>query len=137
MKTANSYNTRQRSEILDFLKNNPDKDLSVDDIAYALSAAGISVGKTTVYRYMDKLAADGRVRKYSVAGSKSAYYEYAADGDGCLTHYHFKCTSCGHLLHVDCDMMNKVFSHMESSHGFVADNTKTVIYGLCSKCSKK
>lgn len=137
MKTSNGYNTKQRNEILEFLKNNPDKDLSVDDIALALAASKIKVGKTTVYRYMDKLTSEGKVRKYSVAGSKSAYYEYIRDEHGCLTHYHFKCTDCGHLLHVDCSMMDNVFSHMKSHHGFVADSAQTVIYGLCSACSKK
>ncbi len=137
MKTSNGYNTRQRNEILDFLKNNPDKNLSVDDIALALASSGTKVGKTTVYRYMDKLTHEGTVRKYSVADSKSAYYEYISDGHSCLTHYHFKCTDCGHLLHVDCSMMDNVFSHMKSHHGFAADNAKTIIYGLCSQCSKK
>lgn len=137
MKPTISYNTRQRAEILDFLKSNPDKNLSIDDITLALSTQDIKVGKTTIYRYMDKLTKEGRVRKYKVENSKSAYYEFISDHHGCLDHYHFKCTNCGHLLHVDCEMMDDVFSHMQSHHGFVADNAKTVIYGLCSNCSKK
>lgn len=137
MKASTGYNTRQRNEILEFLKNNPDKNLSVDDIALALTTAGIKVGKTTVYRFMDKLASEGRVRKYSLENSKSAYYEYCKDADGCLNHYHFKCTNCGHLLHVDCAMLDDVFSHMQNHHGFAADNAKTVIYGLCQQCNNK
>ena len=135
MRNKNGYNTKQRNEILDYLKNNAARHLSVDDITIALSSLGISVGKTTIYRYMDKLVNEGRVRKYFVSNSKSACYEYIGDNTDCKMHYHFKCTNCGHLLHVDCDMLDCVFKHMNSDHGFVVDGTKTVIYGMCAGCA--
>ena len=136
MRNEAGYNTKQRNKILSFLKANAARHLTVDDITFALSSLGISVGKTTVYRYMDKLANEGRVRKYFVSNSKSVCYEYIEDSTECHMHYHFKCTKCNHLLHVDCEMMDNVFLHMKSEHGFVADNTKTVIYGLCDSCAK-
>lgn len=134
MKRENGYNTKQRNEILDFLKSNASRHLTVDDITSALSAAGSAVGKTTVYRYMEKLANEGRVRKYFVSNSQSACYEYFDENSRCGAHYHFKCNACGHLLHIDCAMMDTVFEHMLLHHGFEADNTKTVIYGLCKNC---
>lgn len=130
------YNTRQRSEILSYLKNNAAHHLTVDDITSALSSEGSSVGKTTVYRYIDKLVNEGKVQKYFISNSKSACYEYIGDNSCCRSHYHFKCNLCGQLLHIDCDMMDEAFMHINSHHGFLVDNTKTVIYGLCEKCAK-
>ncbi len=134
MKRENGYNTRQRNEILDFLKNNASRHLTADDITAALSGSGCHVGKSTVYRYMEKLVNEGRVRKYLISNSQSACYEYIDENHTCGAHYHFKCTSCGHLLHVDCSMMDAVFEHMRTHHGFEADGTKTVVYGLCKNC---
>ena len=48
-----SYNTRQRELILDYIKKNAKKHLTADDIADALKSE--NVGKTTVYRYLEKL----------------------------------------------------------------------------------
>ena len=48
-----SYNTRQRELILEYIKSNAENHLTADAIALALKSE--QVGKTTVYRYLEKL----------------------------------------------------------------------------------
>lgn len=133
---TNGYQTKQRNDILEYLKANPAQHLTADTITDALKQNGVSVGKTTVYRYLDKLASEGKVRRYFVPNSKSACYEFIDPTLACNLHYHLKCTGCGALLHVECGLMDQVASHMERDHSFLVDQTKTVLYGLCHDCQK-
>ncbi len=132
----NEYRTRQRSEILLCLKKNSQKHLTVDEITELLHSSGSQVGKTTVYRAIDKLVSEGVVRKYDYGNGKSACYQYISDGEACAEHFHLKCTACGQLFHVECDFLNGVSGHIFEHHKFSVDNTKTVLYGICEECSK-
>ena len=49
------YKTKQREAILQYLIQNKNKHISVDNIVEHLKKAGDAVGKTTVYRYLDIL----------------------------------------------------------------------------------
>lgn len=49
------YKTKQRESILQYLIQNKDKHISVEDIVEHLKKKGEAVGKTTVYRYLDVL----------------------------------------------------------------------------------
>lgn len=137
MRRENGYRTKQRELILAYLQKNTARHLTVEDVTDALKQSGLAVGKTTVYRYMDKLADEGSVRKYFISNSKSACYEYIDSANTCRMHYHLTCTQCGALLHVDCGLMDQVAAHMDKDHGFLLDNTRTVLYGLCGVCRKK
>lgn len=126
-----AYKTRQRELILNYLIENKNHHVIADDIAEHLS-----VGKSTVYRYLDKLVNDGIVRKYNIADGKSACYQYCENTD-CHNHYHFKCNECGNLFHIECSHIDNMTQHIYKSHRFNVDLCKTVIYGICESCSKK
>lgn len=136
MPMDSGYKTRQREFILDFLIENKQRHLSADDVVDYLRAEGSPVGKSTVYRYLDRLVGLGTVRKYLLEEGKSACYQYC-EGDGCHCHFHLKCTCCGALIHVECDYLVGVAAHVFEHHGFQIDNTKTVLYGRCQDCTAK
>lgn len=93
-------------------------------------------GQATVYRTIDRLAASGELRKYIVDGSTAACYQKSGGKTGCREHFHLKCEGCGRLIHVECDELAKIASHMEKEHGFAVDSSKTVFYGICRECGK-
>lgn len=129
-----SYTTKQGELILSLLKNEPGRHFTADDIIKVLSDSGKSVGKATVYRHLDKLIKAGRVRKYIVDEGSSACFEYLGDNVSCHQHYHLKCSSCGQLLHVKCEYLDEVSSHIFEHHGFTVSPEKTVLYGVCEHC---
>lgn len=131
------YKTKQRSRILDCLSANTGIHMTADDITEYLKNSSEPVGKTTVYRALDKLVTEGKVRKYINSNGESACYQYIADIDECNEHFHLKCTACGKLFHVECEYLNELGSHIFEHHRFTVDNTKTVLYGLCEECSSK
>ncbi len=127
------YNTQQRELILGLLKENAGRHLTAEEIETMTRRGGKPVGKSTVYRYLDKLVSQGAVRKYIAEEGKSACYQYTGAAP-CKNHYHLKCSACGRLLHVECEFLDEVGAHVLEHHGFVLSEEKTILYGLCREC---
>ncbi len=130
-----SYKTKQKSFIEAFMKENTDLQFTCEEISQALKLKETPVGKTTVYRYVEKLAAEGRIRKIQELTSKSVRYQYIDSEMHCHSHMHLKCIKCGEFIHLDCHFMNDVSEHIYEHHKFSIDNSKTILYGLCNKCN--
>ena len=81
MNTGKTYKTRQRAEIEGVLRDGDC--MTVRDICARLASSGANVGETTVYRTLEKMAAEGDVRRYD-PGKGAAVYRLAqlTDGDG-------------------------------------------------------
>lgn len=129
------YKTKQKELLLECLTENKDVHLTAADILTHLRDKGHSLGVSTVYRQLDKLVAAGVVRKFIIDETSSACYQYAGTSEECCEHFHLKCNVCGKLIHVDCSLMKKIAEHMQNSHGFSVDTTKTLLYGVCRECS--
>lgn len=137
MAAAASYKTKQRDQIMDCLVKNKDRHITADEIISTLNAEKTMVGKTTVYRYLDKLVSDGAVRRYFIEGGKSACYQLVEQKGVCGSHYHLKCVDCGLLYHLECDYLGELDAHIRDHHGFRVDHSKTVLYGHCGTCTEK
>ncbi len=131
----NKYKTKQGDLVLSCLSMSGGKHLTIDDICSILKESGTPVGKTTVYRQMQKLLNEGLVTKYSVDSESGACYQYS--GENCQMHFHLKCTKCGKLFHASCEFIESIEKHIFSHHGFSVDNTKTVFYGICGDCLRQ
>ena len=91
MNTGKTYKTRQRAEIEGVLRDGDC--MTVRDICARLASAGANVGETTVYRTLEKMAAEGDVRRYD-PGKGAAVYRLA-DDRRCDGHVHLRCLCCG------------------------------------------
>lgn len=131
------YNTRQKIQILEMLKNNKDKHLTVDEMFFILSAMKVNVSRATLYRYLDVLVATGEVKKFITSEDGKACYQYFDPSLNCNEHFHLMCIECGKLIHLCCDEVNHVISHIEGEHNFKVDPGKIVFYGTCEECLKK
>lgn len=131
------YSTKQSRLIENVLKDNSNRHMTADEIFDKLKNCGEAVGKTTVYRHLEKLYADGVVRKFIGGDGDSACFQYANKGATCKSHYHLKCVECGELFHAECDFLNELSEHILCEHGFSVDGSKTILYGVCEHCAKK
>lgn len=127
------YKTNNRTRILDFLKDNQNRSVSVKDINNHLRDCNSEVNITTIYRYLDKLECDGKLIKYTSQKGESTY-QYSLPGNTCSDHLHLKCTQCGCVIHLDCHFMDEIAEHISKEHGFSVQCKSSVIYGLCHKC---
>ncbi len=135
MSFGSSYRTRQGEAIEAIISKNAKRHFSVDSLCELLQKSGKSVGRTTVYRHLERLVGMGKVRKYVQSSGESACYQYLADE--CREHSHLKCESCGKLIHLECSEIEKLGEHIKAEHGFKINAFKTVLYGLCEDCAKQ
>ncbi len=130
------YRTRQREEILSYLKTIPGRHITAADIYRHFKELGISVGSATVYRQLDRMVEEGLVNKYIIDESSSACFEYI-DSKGRCHHpqcFHCKCEKCGKLIHMECSEIADLQEHMQKHHRFRIDPLRTVFYGICEDC---
>jgi len=132
---ATGYKTKQRENILKLLKENNGVHMTAEDVFEYLKTKGNSVGKSTVYRYLDKLVNEGKVKKFFVDEGVSACYQYYSKDCEFEVHYHLKCSQCGGLFHVDCHFLDDLSKHILNTHNFKIDCNKIVLYGECEACS--
>ena len=134
---AKIYKTAGRQRLLNFLQSSPDRQFGVDELTLELNRLQASTSqkqsKSTLYRHLSELCAEGSVRKYR-SDTQSAYvYQYVGAGD-CRRHFHLKCESCGKLIHLECAVSEELLSHITSHHGFSVDSGRSILYGLCESC---
>ena len=129
------YNTRQRERILELLAQAEGEHVTVACLEEQLRERGEKVGRTTIYRYLEELTAQGLARRYVPVPGGSTCYQYMGGGT-CCEHYHMQCLACGRLFHVACEYMDAAAAHVRASHGFELDGGRTVLVGLCRECAK-
>ena len=131
-----SYRTEQKKTLLDFLSKNKDNSFTIDEITEKLQTEGASVGRSTVYRLVNRLVEDGAVRRFVKSNSRSASYQLVA-GEHCECHLHLKCLGCGMLFHMDEEISDELVNKIRRSSAFSVDEEESVLYGKCSACSVK
>lgn len=125
-----AYKTRQGEALIEYLKTLGSKGATVAEIAAYMSG---TIGVTTIYRRLDKLAEQGLVRKCSSDG-EAACYRYIGDRD-CSKHFHLICVECGQMIHLECEQFNELAQHIYEEHGFLTDPIRSSLYGVCSCCT--
>lgn len=128
-----TYNTEQRTALLSFLSDNPDKTFSAKEIAQAL--AGKNISKSSVYRNLSELESEGKIKRVSKAGSHESFYQFF-DNTACKNHIHLSCTKCGKIFHLESEQTEKLVSEVEAADGFEINKGETTLYGVCKNCNQ-
>ncbi len=126
-----NYKTEQRKELLEFMVKNTNKFVKADDIEKYLKNRNISVGLTTIYRYLNSLEKQGKVRVEYREHTK--YYQYISEE--CNNHYHLQCKKCGKLIHLHCEEIEELKEHIAKEHNFEIDSMATIM-GICAICNR-
>lgn len=132
MPRKSQYQTKQKSLVLTCMEQHENAYLSVDEVSAALHAAGENVGRTTVYRVLEASVAEGSMAK--VAGARGDAARYRSRGSAAASQGQLSCLICGKAYPLDCSMLQNFADHVENHHGFVIDQARTVLYGLCDSC---
>ena len=126
----NNYNTKQKDLIIDKIKS-INHEFTIKELYDLLSS---EVGLTTIYRFIDKLVIDKKIEKF-IGKDNNTYYQYLEECN-CMNHFYLKCDVCGEMIHVDCDCINELFSHIDNEHKFVPNREHIIIGGICDKCRR-
>ena len=134
MKRPSNYHTKQREAVLDYIVSLGNTHVTAAQIVRHFENENVSVGRTTVYRNIDRLVQDGKLRKYSVDGIAGTCYQYIVDSEEQQKQLLLKCEDCGELIHLDCDELDEIHQHIYQDHTFKVNTAKTVFYGKCEAC---
>lgn len=127
-----TYNTKQKDQIFEVISSKT-SDFTVKEICAELTEKGIS--QATIYRAVEKLEADGSLKKL-VGADGNIRYQYMDDCDG-IGHCYLKCDNCGTIEHVDCAMLSGLVQHIKNEHEFAADKHQMILNGICKNCHKE
>ena len=126
------YETKQSKLVYEFLEKNPQKHFSAEEVYFAIKSNGDNIGRTTVYRQLDRLVEEHKARKFFSGDNNACCYQF--ESENCHNHYHLRCSCCGTLIHTECDFLDKLSQHIYNDHNFKIDGSKTVLYGICKHC---
>ena len=133
---STEYKTKQRYLVEKIMQKYSGRHFTADEIVEKLALGGSPVGRTTVYRCLERMCDEGRVQKYTASSGESACYQYLS-GEECHEHFHLKCTDCGKLIHIECEHISELTEHIAAKHSFSVNKLKTVLYGQCEECASK
>lgn len=128
------YNTKQQSLIYEFFKKSSGAHFTADEVCLALKQSEVS--RATVYRAVEKLTEEGVLIKYNFGKGQSACYEFCSENAENDT-FHFICTKCKRLMHLDCSALSDLEEHLSKDHALKIDRSLTVLYGTCGRCMKE
>jgi Fur family ferric uptake transcriptional regulator len=120
--------------ILDYMRSLGGMHVTVTQLVRRFSDEAAGIGQATIYRHLERLAAEGRIRKFVLSDGRSACYQYVDGAAGCREHFHLICETCGSLIHMDCGLLDEIEVHLRKKHDFKINILKTVFYGTCKKC---
>lgn len=136
MAKAGSYQTKARQLTISYLTEHQDTAVSAAGILEYLHEYGMKTNITTVYRFLDKLIAQGQVLKYMDEAGEKCVFQYVGEENHCHEHLHMKCIQCGKVIHLDCEFMKLFHEHIRKQHGFVMQCNKSILYGYCQNCGR-
>lgn len=127
------YQTKQRELILNYLATHQEHSFSAKEIYSACKRKGCPVGLATVYRQIDGLVQEGRVKKVLAEDNRGVRFQYLKDLERPGVFY-CKCDRCGKITHADCKLLDQIAIHLDQEHGFCVDTGRSVLYGRCNAC---
>lgn len=131
---SREYATKQKETVAALMERCRNEVLTAEQVHERLSAQGASIGLTTVYRTLRRLAESGVLRAFEGVGSAVGYQLARPD---CADHLHLVCDSCGAVTHLHCSLARSLGSHLLAEHGFALSEERTVLHGLCAACRKE
>ncbi|MDE5978301.1 MAG: transcriptional repressor [Turicibacter sp.] len=130
-----SYKTRQRRLILNYLANNRNRYLTAEEIRSYFCTEGTHVGKSTVYRYLNLLLEKGLIRKY-LRSNRVTCYQYIGEEGTKAPLCHLKCERCGKSEEISCQEIQEVSTVLENQWTFKLNLQQTIFYGQCRECQE-
>ncbi len=122
--------TRQRSALLDELKATHDHP-TADELHSRLRVKLPRVSLATVYRNLERLVEDGRIRVIDIPGRPRRF-----DGD-LSSHYHVRCVNCGRVDDVKLDKVPNLGALVAKTGAYGAVTMRLEFEGLCARCRKQ
>lgn len=122
-------NTIQRSLVLEAV-NTLKCHATADEIYELIHKEHPNVSRATVYRNLNALSDDGKIKKLEMPSSADRFDHI------CSKHYHIKCKKCGRVFDVDMEVISGLENNIKDRRGFEFTDYDIVFKGICPDCQK-
>ena len=133
-KRSATYITKQREAILNYLETQKNTHLTAAQIVEHFENNAATIGRTTIYRQLERLFREGAVHRYFIEGIIGACFQFVPVHERQQECFHFKCEQCGNVSNFHCGTLEEISRHLMDSHEFQINDGKTVFYGKCKAC---
>lgn len=128
------YLTKQRKELLNYLSEHVDEQMTAKQISENLNDNQISI--SAIYRNLLALEEDGLLKRSIREGTRDVFFQYIAC-EKCKESIHLSCRICGKITHLENSITKQLIGNTFERTGFLIDKSETILYGICSDCRKK
>jgi Fe2+ or Zn2+ uptake regulation protein len=119
---------RTKQALTELLARRERHDWSIEELQAGLARDGRRVDFSTVFRAVDGLVEDGRLRRVEL-GTSEARFEAAG-----AHHEHVRCADCGRVAAVESCAVEGAIAQVERATGFRLTGHDQVFHGLCPSC---
>lgn len=124
--------TPARRILLQFILDNQNKQISLQDIQTFLDAKLAGVDRSSVYRNLETFKKLDIIQELNLP-TQGKRFQYVFDRK---VHHFYICKSCGRSHKGNEDLFKKIDAALKDIHGFSKANLSVVFYGYCSKCAE-
>lgn len=132
-----TYATKQKRILLEVLQSRKNEFQTVSDLLGGLEKLGVHISYPTVYRFLDRLAEEGKVARISSTDGKRSLFRYVALDEEGFSHGRMVCLECGKIIPLECTQLQTFYDHVQEEHGCELDYKRTVLYCTCAQCLSK
>lgn len=120
--------TKQRTQVIDLLKESEEFQ-SASDVHEKLTAAGIDIGLSTVYRTLSSLLENGELDVFIKDDGETVYRWCSKEH-----HHHLQCRICGKTIEIQTDEFEEWALKIAKKHHFHDVEHTFEITGTCKEC---
>lgn len=122
-------NTIQKELVLEAIRSLRSH-VTADEVYAVIQKQHPSVGKGTVYRNLNILAQEGKIRKVEIPNAADRF-DFTLE-----EHYHVRCIKCNAVFDVDMDIADDLSKHIHDTHGIEFLGYDILFKGICPECQK-
>ena len=105
---------------------------TANDLLADAAARDVQVGRATVFRTLDLLAARGQLERIDLPSGEHAYVACAPQEH----HHHVVCRVCGKSAEVEDSGIQAVVREIGARSGYRIESHRLELFGLCPDCAR-
>lgn len=106
---------------------------TANDLMADAAARDVQVGRATVFRTLDLLAARGQLERIDLPSGEHAYVACAPQEH----HHHVVCRVCGKSAEVQDSGLQSVVGEIARRSGYQIESHRLELFGLCRECATR
>lgn len=130
LKSVSLSVTQVRIRLLAMLRNSSTP-ISAERLKHLLDAAGISIGRASLFRNLDSFVKVGLAERIN---SNARSSQYTACHITTEHHHHLICKKCNRIIEVDGCLTVETIQEIEVQSNVVVTGHSIIFYGLCHRC---